>query len=329
MSEAPELKAVYLLTGSDRPKIERALRRLRVRAGEDGVEHLAASDSSGAEAAAACNALGLFGGEARLVIVESVEAWKKADVEEVVAYIADPAPGTVLALVAAEVKADAPLAKACAKHGQVLTYAVQKRDLQKWVAEQFKLVGARAEPDACAALLHLVGDDPQALATEVQKLATWADGDPIGDREVEQLVAATAETPSFALTDAWAERDGAEALEASEAVFEREGKPPRDTAPRLLGALTAHLARLQRLKRLTDEGMSSRDAASKLRLHPFYAKKVAAQAEGFSYEELHDATVRLAALDLALKGGSRLAPELEVQRALIDLSHEAGDRRPI
>lgn len=328
MSESPELKAVYLLTGSDRPKIQRALRRLRARVGEDGVEHLSAADSSGADAAAACNALGLFGGEARLVVVDGVEAWKKTDVDDLVSYLADPAPGTVLALVAAELKADGPLAKACAKHGQVLTYSVQKRELQKWVAEQFKLAGARAEPDACAALLHLVGDDPQALATEVQKLATWADGEPIGDREVEQLVAATAETPTFTMTDAWAKRDRAEALEVSEAVFEREGKPPRDTAPRLLGALTGHLARLQRLKRLADQGVPVRDAASQLRMHPFYAKKVAAQAEGFSYEELHDATVRLAELDLALKGGSRLAPELELQRALIDLGREAGDSRP-
>jgi hypothetical protein len=50
-----------------------------------------------------------------------------------------------------------------------------------------------------------------------------------------------------------------------------------------------------------------------------------AQAEGFSAEELDDAVVRLAALDGALKGQSRLAPDLEVQRALVDLTRH---RRP-
>ena len=37
-------------------------------------------------------------------------------------------------------------------------------------------------------------------------------------------------------------------------------------------------------------------------------------------EELRNAVVRLAALDHALKGGSKLTPDLELQRALIDLS---------
>jgi hypothetical protein len=32
--------------------------------------------------------------------------------------------------------------------------------------------------------------------------------------------------------------------------------------------------------------------------------------------------VRLAELDLALKGGSRLAPDLELQRALVDVSRD-------
>jgi hypothetical protein len=35
---------------------------------------------------------------------------------------------------------------------------------------------------------------------------------------------------------------------------------------------------------------------------------------------LRDVTMRLADLDHALKGGSRLAPELELERALIDVT---------
>ena len=52
-------------------------------------------------------------------------------------------------------------------------------------------------------------------------------------------------------------------------------------------------------------------------------EKVFAQASNFSDEELSDAVVRLAQLDHALKGGSKLAPDLELQRALIDLSVES------
>lgn len=322
MSAPSDLKPVYLLTGSDRPKIERALRRLRMRIGDDAVEHLSASGASGADAVGACNALGLFVGEARLVVVDGVERWKKADVEALTAYLGDPAPATVLVLVGDGLKESDPLAKACQKVGQVLAFSVAKRDLGRWVAEQFRRAGIRAEPEACAALVHLVGDDLHALATEVDKLATWAGDEPVGEREVEELVGTAAETPTFALTDAWARREAGPALEASEAIFERDGKPRRDTAPRLAAALGAHLGRLRQMRRLAAAGMGPRDAAQRLKMHPFYGEKVYRQAEGFSDEELDDATERLADLDLALKGGSKLAPDLELQRTLIELSRE-------
>src|SRR6266540_6042801 len=99
---ATELKPVYLITGGDRPKIQRALRRLRDRIGEDATELLSAHEASGDDAVAACNSLGLLGGGGRLVIVEDVDRWKAADTKAVAAYLASPAPDTVLALVAAE-----------------------------------------------------------------------------------------------------------------------------------------------------------------------------------------------------------------------------------
>ena len=93
---ANELKPAYLLTGSDRPKIARALRRLRERIGDDSTEHLNARDASAADVIASCNAMGLFGGEdGRLVIVEEAERWKAPDVKELSGYLAAPSPSTV------------------------------------------------------------------------------------------------------------------------------------------------------------------------------------------------------------------------------------------
>jgi DNA polymerase III subunit delta len=334
MTDAPDRdrpsKPVYLLTGSDRPKIETALARLRRHFASEATDVRSALDTAGDAAIALCNAGSLFGDE-RLVIVEDVDGrrdadgrlkggWKAADVELLTSYLGDPAPATVLALVGEDVKKSTPLYKACAKAGDVLEYAVQKKDLQRWVAEQFRQRGARAEPDACSALVQLVGDDLRTLSLEIDKLATWAAGEPIGEREVEDLAAAAADAPIFTLTDAWAVRDTARALGASEAIFERESKPRRDTAARLAAALGGHLGRLWSLKRLSAEGVKPREAAGKLRMHPFYAEKVARQAETFSPEELHEAVVRLAELDGALKGQSKLAPDLEVQRALVDLT---------
>ena len=330
VAAAPDLKPVYLLTGSDRPKIETALARLRRHFEPEAVELVTAQEVSGADAAALCNVGSLFG-DARLVVIEGVDGrrnadgrlangWKVADVKAIEEYLASPAPGTVLALVAEELKKDAPLTKACAKAGDVLAFEVAKRNVANWVAERFKQAGARAEPDACAALIHLVGEDFQQLANEIDKLALWAGDEPIGQNEVELLVAAVAETPTFALTDAWAQRDSGRTLAASETIFEREGRPRRDTAPRMAGALGNHLSFMRRCQHLAAEGVRPRDAASTLKRHPFYVEKVFAQAANFSEDELREAVVRLAGLDHALKGGSKLAPDLELQRALIDLS---------
>src|SRR4029453_13866246 len=93
VSDEP-LRPVYLMTGNDRPKVVRALRRLRARFGDESVEQLTAESASGPDAVAACNALGLFaGGEGgRLVVVEGVERWRKADAEAMPGYLGTPGP---------------------------------------------------------------------------------------------------------------------------------------------------------------------------------------------------------------------------------------------
>jgi DNA polymerase III delta subunit len=55
-------------------------------------------------------------------------------------------------------------------------------------------------------------------------------------------------------------------------------------------------------------------------MHPFVAEKAFAQAANFSVEELNDALVRLAELDARAKGGSRLPADLELERALVDVT---------
>ena len=172
-------------------------------------------------------------------------------------------------------------------------------------------------------LVALVGEDVEALTSEIEKLAAWAGGEPIGEREVEALVAAGAEPPIFALTDAWGRRDLAAVLASAEALLERATEPRARALPRLVGLLANHVARVRASQALEAEGLRPREAAARLKLHPYAAEKAFAQARNFTPDELADAVVRLAQLDLALKGASRLAPDLEFQRALVDLTRRA------
>jgi DNA polymerase-3 subunit delta len=311
-----ELRAAYLLTGTDRPKVRRALVRLRGRFGAEAVETLSADASSGDDAVAALNALGLFG-SARLVVVHGVEQWKKADVAVVRTYLADPAPGVVLALVTDEPPRDSALAATVAKAGEVLRYDVLKpKDPSVWVRGELERLEAQAGDDAPRRLAEIVGDDVSALSQEVDKLVTWAGGETISPRDVELLaVPGSGDPPTWAVSDAWGNRDVGAVLAACEVELER-GVEPFLVAVRLAAQVTL----VRAAQALAAKGVASRDIATRLKKHEFRVRKALSHAERYSRDELDAAIVCLAQLDAALKGASRLAAELELERALIEVT---------
>jgi DNA polymerase-3 subunit delta len=331
------LKPVYLITGNDRPKVELALARLRDRVGEDAVERHSTAETSGADAVALCNAGALFLGEARVVVVDDVDgrrnqdgrlvgAWKKADIEAVVDYVADPAPGTVLVLVGEEIRKDSPLAKACTKTGDVLAFDVAKKELPTWVIKRFERAGIRIDRDTARLLVDLVGDDLQALGIEVEKLEQWAGDETktIGERDVEALVSATADTPPWTLTDPWGRRDVRGVLAATEEIFERSADSRSGVLLRLAASMTRHVTLVRACQRLEAEGVSQQQAAQRLGYKSAYpVQKAFDHARNYSAEELADAVVRLAHLDHSLKGGSRLAGELELERTFVEITRRA------
>ncbi len=315
-----ELKSAYLIFGTNRPRVELAVKRLRDRFEPEAVERLQANETSGEEAVAACNAGGLFASGGRAVIVAGVERWKAADAKAVNAYLDNPAPDTVLAMVADQLRRDSALVKAVGKRGQILAYDVAKRALPEWVRAQLRERGVEVSPSTARALIELVGEDMRELACEIDKLATWAAGEKIGEKELEMLVCPRGEVAPFGLTDAWGRHDVAGALAAYELLLERASESRASLLARLAALLASHIGRVSACHRLLQQGLGAREAAARLGIHPYAAEKAVAQARNFNEIELRRATVRLAALDLALKGGSRLPAELEFERALIDLA---------
>ena len=287
---ADELKPAYLIAGTDRPKVDRAVARLRARFEADAVELLDAAETSGDDAVAACNALGLFGSGSRLVLVAGVEAWKAPDAKAVGEYLAAPLPGTTLALVAGELKKDAPIAKAVAAKGEVLalrraeprTRRLGRRAVQ--AARHLERRRGVPAPDRAGRRRPLRARDRGRQARDLGCRRR------IGAAEVEELVAPRAQSPGFALTDAWGDRDVAGVLRASEHLLERTGDPHSRTIPRLAATLTSHVARIRTCRALDSEGVASKDAAARLKLHPYYVQKLYAQARNYSERELRDAT---------------------------------------
>jgi len=313
---ADDLLPAYLLTGSDRPKIGRALRRLRTRFGDEAVELMSVDTVSGEDVAGSLNSLGLFGA-GRLVVVQGVERWKKADVEALDGYLTDPVDGAVLALVADEPPKDDALGKLVARRGgEVLAYDIPKpKDPSVWVRSEFVRMGAQVTDDAARRLVEIAGDDIAFLEQEVEKLATWAGGEQIGPREVEALAVPVQESPVWALSDSWGSREVGEVLAACEAELEK-GVEPFLISVRL----AAQVGLVRAVQALADGGLGAREIAGRLKKHEFRVRKALGHAERYSRDELDAAIVRLAELDAALKGASRLSNELELELALLEIT---------
>jgi len=324
---AEPLGPVYLLKGTDRPKLRRALDRLRGRFDEASIETFSAQKTidrpaaTGQDVVDACNALGLFaGGEGRLVLAEAVDGWKAEDAKVVVAYLANPEPSTVLALVAEEEPRSAALVEACRSAGKVLAFDLPKaKDLPGWVRGEFERLGGTVDHDAVRRLVELAGEDATTIEGEVDKLVTWAAGARIAAADAEALAVPVHETAPWELTDAWAARDTARVLRAVERALE-QGKEPFVVA---LG-LASHLRLVRDAEALAEEGLAPRAIAKRLgKKTEFPIRKALAHAESHARHERDAAVARLAALDAALKGASRLSAELELERALLDVTRPA------
>jgi DNA polymerase III delta subunit len=322
VAERQPLKPAYLITGNDLPKVALALRRLRARFAEGSVEAFSAETTTGADAVAATNALGLFGGGERLVIVEAIERWKKADAQAVIAALEQPTPGSVLALVGEPARLEG-LVDAVAAVGDVVRLGVPTRrqrnrdvdDFAAWVQAKFHSHGIDADRELAQLLVAIVGEHTLALDQEIAKLATWADGHGLRAADVERLATPGEDEVPFALVDGWGGRDVAGVLTECESQL-RLGKEPFLIASRL----GDYVRKARAIKVLRDEEVAIPEIARRLEMKEYPARKQAEQAQAFAIDELEAAVVRIAALDLALKGGSRIDPTLELERALVDVT---------
>jgi DNA polymerase-3 subunit delta len=324
---APPLEPAYLIGGADRGKVARAVSRLRSRVTAEGgsEERHDAGQTTAAEVALAGMALGLFAGP-RLLLVDGVEAWSSADVGPLEGYLADPTPGTTLALVAgAGMRADHRLRKLLTGPRLLLFELPKGRELPAFVRKEAERVGARLEPDALRRLIDLVGEQPAALVSELEKLAAYAAGEPIDASTVDELVFAEGAIAAWAVTDALSARNRRTLYRSLERVLER-GQKPQALAPQL----GRHLDRLGRARQALDAGLDARAFAKQVGMHEFPARKLLDAAHRTSQAEAAAGVVRMAAADFELKGGSRLGgrarlggprldPEFTLERALAEL----------
>jgi DNA polymerase-3 subunit delta len=319
----------YLIAGTDESKLDAALARLRARAAAEGgagaLESFSPPPGSGgapdADAlVAAIPALSLTA-ERRYLVADGVERWSAKQAATVVEALAALPPDVTVVLVAREqppkLRAPKKLAAAVeAAGGSVLAFDAPKgRELPRWLADEARRRGFELDADAARALAARLGDSTARLATELDRLAVWAEpGGVVGREDLEAMVADTSEEVAWALSDAIVARDPGAALEAAERLADQG-----EAVTALIYQAAKRLREANSALEQLEAGRSPKEVESSLAMHPYAAKMLLGRIRGRSREEMRAATCAIADLEWWTRGGAdypeRVALTLAVTRA--------------
>ncbi len=200
--------------------------------------------------------------------------------------------------------------------GKVLSYAAPKpRDLPRWLAAEAARRGFELEPEAAQLLAERLGDGTARLASELDRLALWADpGAAVTREDLESMVADTSEEVAWALSDAIIDRDPAAALAAAERLAEQgEAVTP------LIYQAAKRLREANAALELLEQGRSPKEVEAALPMHPYAAKLLLRRLRDRSRGEVRASACAIADLEWWTRGGSdypeRVALTLAVRRA--------------
>ncbi|HKG94700.1 MAG TPA: DNA polymerase III subunit delta [Gemmatimonadaceae bacterium] len=176
--------------------------------------------------------------ERRVVVVRDVPALRKDVRTTLERYLERPAPETLLVLIApAGAKAD----KVLAERAAAVEFAPLTGDrVPRWIAHHVSTeLGASITPEAAELLHAAVGADLPALASELDKLASYAGGGEIDERAVTEIVGVRRGETLGDLLDRVAERDAAGALALVAHVL---AQPKTSAVSAVIGLTTQALA---------------------------------------------------------------------------------------
>jgi DNA polymerase-3 subunit delta len=306
-----ELKPAYLIHGDDHGAVAERRAKLRGLAeregGADSVESLEGESATPEGVASALAAMTLAIGR-RVILVDGVERWKQAEVQEqLVPAMAQMPPDTTLALFAREegrAKAPAAVHEAVRRAGgQVVAQATVKPwELGKWARAQAAGMGIELDPAAATALVGQVGERQQRLLRELEKLVLELDEDAprrVTVQDIQARAARSAQYRAYTLADALL---GADAREATRTYMRL-----REQGERLAGLTYLMALRLREALAVAlrlQAGESAAEVRRGLRMPPKAAERFVADVARSEPERLRAALAVLADLELDTRGGS-------------------------
>ncbi len=257
-----------------------------------------------------------FLAEKRFVVIRGlVDAVKKTEAKSWIEGLSRTPSSTVI-LFSDNVSADEFEKKELAKALSVMPEAhkyplarLEGSELINWAKERVLRLGAIITPALLQEIFSRTKDNAWRIDAELQKLAAYANGEPISEVMIDLLVRPDTEADIFAFMDALASPSAAKALKK----LENERSSGSDDF-QLYGMLLRQLRLLIQARAVleTKKDASKQDLATALKIHPFVAQKILSEVKSWSKRELLETHKLAMKLDKAMKSG--IKPEISVDR---------------
>jgi len=317
---AEGVRSLYLIAGTDDAKIDATRARLRARAERDGgpaaLQVFEPSEGRGPpdhEALlGAIPAMSLTESR-RYLLADGVERWRDRQLEAVVAALGQLPPDLTVVLIA-RAKVPAKLARAVkVAKGEVHEFEAPKaRDMPRALVADAKRLGFDLEPAAARLLVDRMGPNPLRLKHELERLLLWAGADGVvSASDLEAMIADTSEAAVWALSDALLERDSGKALRIGERLISQG-----ENVTGLIYGLASRLRKACAAAAQLEAGVPPKQVESGLGMHPYAAKQLVSRLKQASVDDLRDATIALADLEVWCRGGADYGDELALTLAL-------------
>ncbi len=320
--QAGKLLPVYGLFGIDATLVEEAVVEIRklalTRASDFNRDELRAGDTPVDKVVQAAGTLPMMAPR-RYVHLAAVHQLKAKDAEPLAAYVASPAPTTVLVLSGEKLDQRTKLGQALAKSGGLFVLEPpRQQELPSYLMRRAKRRGVAIEHEAAQLLADLVGVELGNLDRALEKAQLFAGPDAtVTADHVEATVAPTRVHSIFELTDAIGRRDlGQASLLLRNALSGGESGLP------ILGMITRQIRQLLTVKRLKAEGASAKDIAAGAGVRPFLVDALVAQAKRYDMSELVLALDAALAADVRMKS-TRIDHGIVLERLLLDIAGAA------
>ncbi len=227
-------------------------------------------------------------------------------------YVDRMPPTTTLVLLDGDADPGAAFLDALRGKGEIRHFPPpERRDLPGWIQRRAQGLGLRIEGRAVGLMADLVGADLWALASELDKLAAYAAGQPVREEDVRALVSAAREIEVWNLLDAIADGKPAAALK-----WLRVQIAQGVNYGNILANIQGRFRRLALAREMMDAGSTGRSIGERLGAKGYGLERLLDQASRYPLPRLRAAFRRLVEADASVKRGiyeEELALELLVQ----------------